>query len=100
MTYTAEQIELKKHIEAENERSRDEMAATPNLWIGMVTSDLQHWADYGITDIEGYEFYMASCGAYEAIADATSKGFARWALEQCTTKAELDAQVARYTGDQ
>ncbi len=99
MTYTAEQLELQKHIEAENERSREQMAEQSGLWIGMVTTDLQHWADYGITDIEGYEFYMASQGAYEAIADATSKGFARWALEQCTTKAELDAQVARFTGE-
>ena len=99
MTYTAEQLELQKHIEAENERSREQMAEQSGLWIGMVTTDLQHWADYGITDIEGYEFYMASQGAYEAIADATSKGFARWALEQCTSKAELDAQVARFTGE-
>ena len=99
MTYTAEQLELQKHIEAENERSREQMAEQSGLWIGMVTTDLQHWADYGITDIEGYEFYMASQGAYEAIADATSKSFARWALEQCTTKAELDAQVARFTGE-
>ena len=99
MTYTAEQLELQKHIEAENERSRKQMAEQSGLWIGMVTTDLQHWADYGITDIEGYEFYMASQSAYEAIADATSKSFARWALEQCTTKAELDAQVARFTGE-
>lgn len=99
MTYTAEQLELQKHIEAENERSREQMAEQSGLWIGMVTTDLQHWADYGITDIEGYEFYMASQGAYEAIADATSKSFARWALEQCTTKAELEAQVARFTGE-
>lgn len=99
MTYTADQLELQKHIEAENERSREQMTEQSGLWIGMVTTDLQHWADYGITDIEGYEFYMASQGAYEAIADATSKGFARWALEQCTTKAELDAQVARYQGE-
>ena len=99
MTYTSEQLELQKHIEAENERSREQMAEQSGLWIGMVTTDLQHWADYGITDIEGYEFYMASQGAYEAIADATSKSFARWALEQCTTKAELEAQVARFTGE-
>ena len=100
MTYTSEQMALKSHIQAENAKSRKQMDENSGLGISMVTDDLDHWADYGITDIEGYDFYMASCGAYEAIADATSKSFARWALEQCTTKAELDAQVARYTGDQ
>ena len=99
MTYTAEQLELQKHIEAENERSREQMAEEPGLWIGMVTTDLQHWADYGITTIDGYEFYMAYHGAYESISDATSKSFARWVLQDCKTEADLNEQVARYQGE-
>ena len=31
MTYTAEQLELQKHIEAENERSREQMAEQSGL---------------------------------------------------------------------
>ena len=55
MTYTAEQMALKSHIQAENAKSRKQMEETAGLWISMMTDDLDHWADYEIYNVEQYE---------------------------------------------
>jgi hypothetical protein len=34
------------------------MDAIPNLWIGKLTNDPDHWADYGVYSPEGFERYL------------------------------------------
>ena len=96
MTYTAEQMALKAHIQAENEQSRKQMEETEGLWISMMTDDLQHWADYDIYNVEQYEAYLYHCCAYEIISDRTSKSHARSVLADCNTVAEMKAKVKFY----
>lgn len=96
MTYTTEQMALKAHIGAENAKSKAQMEKTPGLWISMMTDDLEHWADYGIYNVDQYEAYLYHCTAYEIIADKTSKSYARSVLADCTTVSEMKNVVKMY----
>ena len=53
--YTQEQIELRNHIDSVNDKSRKRMANEPGLWIGIVTNDLDHWAEYDIYNVDQYQ---------------------------------------------
>lgn len=92
MTYTADQIALQAHIEAENDKSRAEMEANPDLWIGIIASDPEHWAGYGITTIEGYEHYMAACTNFEVFRD-TNGYKPSWQRYTNMTTAEIEADT-------
>ena len=54
----AEQAEkLVKHIDAINAESQKEMDNNPDLWIGLLTNDIHHWAECGVHtpgDLEAY----------------------------------------------
>ena len=51
--------ELTAHIKAENAKTAAWIAEDPdNRWAGMIVEDPAHWADYGITDVAGYERHM------------------------------------------
>jgi len=52
--------ELIKHIQRLNEVARRKMAANPNLVIGLLTEDPDHWAGYGITTVEQFGEYLDS----------------------------------------
>lgn len=65
MTYTADQLALKAHIDSENAERQAQMDSNPKLIWGMVVSDPEHWAGYDITTIEGYKHYMAACDNFE-----------------------------------
>lgn len=68
--YTQEQLELKAHIEAENEKFVARCKAEgATAWCTTV-SDLQHWADYGIYNIKQYERYSLTSYIYDAYKDA------------------------------
>ena len=39
------------------------MAVNPNLWVSMLTTDLDHWADYGIfTPTQLGDYLDSQCG--------------------------------------
>ena len=61
--------ELIEHIRKMNEEGRERMAKDPNVWVGMITEDPQHWADYGITTVEQFGDYLDECVQKEYDAD-------------------------------
>ena len=38
---------------------------TPTLWIGMITTDPDHWKEYGVTTPAQYDRYMLEMDVYE-----------------------------------
>ena len=57
--------DLIAHIESINAKSKEEMDKTPGLWIGMITTDPEHWKGYGITTPAQYDRYMLEMDVYE-----------------------------------
>lgn len=93
MTYTADQIALQNFIQAENAESQARMDRTPKLIIGMVTDNLDHWAGYDITTIEGYKHYMAACDNFEIKREIY--GYKpRWNYDSMTLE-EIEADTQR-----
>jgi len=54
MTYTTAQLELKAHIEAENKEFEAHCKANNAQWWTTTTTDLDHWAEMGVTTIAEY----------------------------------------------
>ena len=69
--------DLTTHIKSINAKHKAEMAANPNIWIGMIVEDAKHWAEYGIYTPAQYDRYMDEVTLYEAVSTATSKSYAR-----------------------
>ena len=40
--------QLIEHINKMNEDGQKRMDANPNLWVGKLNNDPDHWADYGV----------------------------------------------------
>ena len=58
--------ELVKHIEAINAKTQKWVDEDPtNRWAGMITTDLEHWKEYGITTPAQYDRYMLEQAVYE-----------------------------------
>jgi hypothetical protein len=52
-------MSLVEYIETVNEGVKLWMADDPdNRWAGLLTTDEQHWADYGITTVIGMKHYL------------------------------------------
>ncbi len=94
--FTKSQIELQSHIEARNDKNREEMASTPGLYIGITVSDPAHWAEQGITTVEQYEYQMEYYGLFDYIANLTSKSNARYLLSLCCTMDDLNVAYAEF----
>ena len=69
--------DLTTHIKSINAKHKAEMEANPNIWIGMVVEDADHWAQYGVYTPAQYDRYMDEVTLYEAVSIATSKSYAR-----------------------
>lgn len=52
--YSKQQLELKAHIEAENEKFSAQAVATGASMIMTPSADLDMWAEYGVYNIEQY----------------------------------------------
>ena len=50
--------QLIEHINKINEDGQKRMDANPNLWVGKLTNDPDHWADYGVYTPEDFERYL------------------------------------------
>ena len=72
--YTKDQIELKSYIEKMNSDTQFK-----------TTTDLNHWADYGIFNVTDYEKYMITCDIKELSGTCGSKvrlDFNEYSLEK------------------
>jgi len=49
---------LVNHIKSINEKSKKDMDANPNLWIGHIVEDPKHWEEYGITTPAQFDRYQ------------------------------------------
>ena len=90
-------MELVKHIKAINEKSKKEMDANPDLWIGTIVEDPKHWAEYGITTPAQFDRYTDECCLYEVVADDYSKSYARSIGISSMTDKELKQALDSYT---
>ena len=68
---------LINHIKSINAKSKADMDANPNLWIGIIVEDPKHWAEYGITTPAQFDRYQDECCLYEVVSSAYSKSYAR-----------------------
>ena len=88
--FTAEQLELQAHIQAENEKARAEGALFTTM------EDLQQWAEYGVFNIEQYQHHSA-VGTYIDVYKSINGIKPRWMdFSQMTTEqiyADLDQMV-------
>lgn len=86
--------DLITHIENINAKSQAEMDATPGLWIGMLTTDPEHWLEYGITTPEDFD----KCMLAETIADASKSAYGFKSRVDWTqmTLEELEAEAEYY----
>jgi len=58
MKYTKKQMRLINHINNVNADTKSMMDSNPNLWIGKLTNDPDHWAAYGVYTPEDFEKYL------------------------------------------
>ena len=64
--------DLVKYIEEKNVKTAAWVEEDPDYrWAGMITTDVDHWAEYGITTVEQYKKYMLA----ETIADASKSAY-------------------------
>ena len=75
---TKNQKDLLNHITKKNNEIEAWVNEDPkNRWAGLITTDLDHWASYGIYDVAEYEGYISANTLYEVYSDKYSKGYAR-----------------------
>tara|TARA_Y100001951_G_C11125359_1_gene175160 strand:- start:111 stop:353 length:243 start_codon:yes stop_codon:yes gene_type:complete len=58
MKYSKKQMTLIEHINKVNADTKSIVEANPNLWIGKLTNDPDHWACYGVYTSEDFEKYL------------------------------------------
>ena len=61
---------LLEHLKNMNAKSKEKMAKTPGLWIGVITEDLDHWKSYGITTPAQLDRYFLETDVYEMHKEA------------------------------
>lgn len=92
--------ELVKHIEGINAKTQAWIDEDPgNRWAGMITTDLDHWADYGVYTVADYERYELETYIYEGHKDAFGvKGrhydFKSMSLEELQKEADYISKAA------
>jgi len=87
--YSQSQIELQAHIEAENAKAAAWVAEDPaNRFAGMVTSNPDYWARFGIFTVEKYVFEMAKSNYSDSYKDVYGM---RPDLSRFTTLAEIES---------
>ena len=64
---------LLEHLKNINAKSKEKMAKTPGLWIGMITEDLDHWKSYGITTPAQLDRYFLETDVYESVKERLKK---------------------------
>ena len=100
MNYTAAQMELVAHIEAQNAKALAWVAEDPtNRAVGITVTDPAHWAEYGIFSVDQYEHYMASMSHYDVFKRV--HGFRPRHIDyDAMTTEEIMAEVDRMLTDE
>lgn len=62
--------ELKSYIKDYNEAARAKMAASDDVWIGLLPEEEDFWAEQGISTLEQYERHNLEVFIYEGHKDA------------------------------
>ena len=57
--------DLIAHIEGINAKTQEWIDANPGSWAGMITTDPEHWKEYGITTPAQYDRYMLEQAVYD-----------------------------------
>jgi len=89
-------IDLVNHIKAINEVSKKEMDANPNVWIGHIVEDPDHWASYGITTPAEFDRYQNEQCLYEVVSSKYSKSCARSIGISSMSDKELEEELNSY----
>ena len=77
--------ELIKHIEAINAKTQKWIDEDPtNRWAGMITTDPEHWKEYGITTPAQYDRYMLEQAVYETHKSAYGVKGRHYAFDNMT----------------
>ena len=61
--------DLLKHIESINAEAQARMDAEPGLWCSMWTTDLDHWADYGVFTANDFDRHNLIASISDASKD-------------------------------
>ena len=56
---------LLEHLQNINAKSKEEMRKNPNVWIGLIVEDLEHWKKYGVTTVAQLDRYFLEVELYE-----------------------------------
>jgi len=96
---------LLEHLKNINAKSKDEMAKTPGLWIGLITEDLDHWTSYGVTTPAQLDRYFLETDVYEMHKQAYGvKGrhynFSEMSDDDLKKEFEHLAEVAKESAEQ
>ena len=96
--------ELIKHIEEINAKTQAWMDANPGAWGGMITTDLDHWAEYGVFTVEDYQRYQLEMYIYEGHKDAFGvKGrhydFESMSIDDLRAEADYISEQVKITMD-
>ena len=89
--------ELIKYIESENAKSQAWMNEDPtNRFAGMITTDPDHWAGYGITTVGQYRHYM-TVESYIEMFKAVHGIKPRWMDFSKMTVEEMDSEMESWS---
>lgn len=83
---------LLAHLEAENAERQEWLDAGPDRWISMVVTDVEFWAEMGITTVEEYEREQMNQGYSDYHKSVL--GFRPSTRASDMTKEELDSEYA------
>jgi len=96
---------LLEHLKNINAKSKEKMKKEPGLWIGMITEDLEHWKNYGITTPAQLDRYFLETDVYEMHKNAYGvKGrhyeFSKMSDDDLKKEFEHLCKVAQYEMEQ
>ena len=94
MAYTTEQLELKAYLEAQRDKTLAWVAEDPdNRVAATATTDLDHWAQWGITTVYQYQHHEAVTAVFEMHRDIWNFKPSWSDLEEMTLE-ELESELA------
>jgi hypothetical protein len=93
-TFTADQIALRAHIQAQNDQWVAECEASGATFYTTTVTDPAHWAQYGVTTVTQYERFQLESSIWDLYKDVHGYRPRHLDLNQCT-----DAELERLYQD-
>lgn len=94
MEYTKEQLALKAHIDAQNEKDKQEAEAEGRSLLSTMVSDPEHWAGYDVYTIDQYE-HLSAQGKHTDLFKEIEGTKPRWMPYEDMTTQEINDQIER-----